>query len=168
MQYYNFSARVTADQLRKTPNRNQWVTPCSPHPPLPRLSERRLQGQIPIILTQQNTAAIHKRSQATNFSPLNWSLSLIRLGGRGQIRVPMLFKVICSQPGTANRAESIFWICLELEVNLMWWLCVPCFCRWSMTPPTVNAYYNPTKNEMVLPAGILQAPFYSRSWPKYV
>lgn len=39
------------------------------------------------------------------------------------------------------------------------------FCRWSMTPPTVNAYYNPTKNDMVLPAGILQAPFYSRSWP---
>uniref|UniRef100_A0A8C7KED7 Endothelin-converting enzyme 1 n=1 Tax=Oncorhynchus kisutch TaxID=8019 RepID=A0A8C7KED7_ONCKI len=36
--------------------------------------------------------------------------------------------------------------------------------QWSMTPPTVNAYYNPTKNEMVLPAGILQAPFYSRSW----
>lgn len=36
-----------------------------------------------------------------------------------------------------------------------------------MTPPTVNAYYNPTKNEMVLPAGILQAPFYSRSYPKY-
>ncbi|KAL7837817.1 hypothetical protein SRHO_G00275280 [Serrasalmus rhombeus] len=38
--------------------------------------------------------------------------------------------------------------------------------QWSMTPPTVNAYYNPTKNEMVLPAGILQAPFYSRAWPK--
>lgn len=38
--------------------------------------------------------------------------------------------------------------------------------QWSMTPPTVNAYYNPTKNEMVLPAGILQAPFYSRTWPK--
>lgn len=38
--------------------------------------------------------------------------------------------------------------------------------QWSMTPPTVNAYYNPTKNEMVLPAGILQAPFYSRMWPK--
>uniref|UniRef100_A0A8C5EV59 Endothelin-converting enzyme 1 n=1 Tax=Gouania willdenowi TaxID=441366 RepID=A0A8C5EV59_GOUWI len=37
--------------------------------------------------------------------------------------------------------------------------------QWSMTPPTVNAYYNPTKNEMVLPAGILQTPFYSRSWP---
>eukprot|EP00066_Takifugu_rubripes_P007466 XP_003973047.1 PREDICTED: endothelin-converting enzyme 1 isoform X1 [Takifugu rubripes] len=37
--------------------------------------------------------------------------------------------------------------------------------QWSMTPPTVNAYYNPTKNDMVLPAGILQAPFYSRSWP---
>ncbi|KAJ3602526.1 hypothetical protein NHX12_030279 [Muraenolepis orangiensis] len=38
--------------------------------------------------------------------------------------------------------------------------------QWSMTPQTVNAYYNPTKNEMVLPAGILQAPFYSRTWPK--
>ncbi|XP_056591248.1 endothelin-converting enzyme 1 isoform X1 [Triplophysa dalaica] len=38
--------------------------------------------------------------------------------------------------------------------------------QWSMTPPTVNAYYNPTKNEMVLPAGILQAPFYNHPWPK--
>ncbi|XP_039611646.1 endothelin-converting enzyme 1 isoform X3 [Polypterus senegalus] len=38
--------------------------------------------------------------------------------------------------------------------------------QWSMTPPTVNAYYSPTKNEMVFPAGILQAPFYSRKWPK--
>ncbi|XP_035243838.1 endothelin-converting enzyme 1 isoform X1 [Anguilla rostrata] len=38
--------------------------------------------------------------------------------------------------------------------------------QWSMTPPTVNAYYNPTKNEMVFPAGILQAPFYSTAWPK--
>ncbi|XP_037108417.1 endothelin-converting enzyme 1 [Syngnathus acus] len=38
--------------------------------------------------------------------------------------------------------------------------------QWSMTPPTVNAYYNPTKNEIVLPAGILQMPFYSRHWPK--
>lgn len=38
--------------------------------------------------------------------------------------------------------------------------------QWSMTPATVNAYYNPTKNEMVLPAGIFQAPFYSHSWPK--
>ncbi len=28
--------------------------------------------------------------------------------------------------------------------------------RWQMTPPTVNAYYDPTLNEMVFPAGILQ------------
>jgi endothelin-converting enzyme/putative endopeptidase len=33
--------------------------------------------------------------------------------------------------------------------------------EWEMTPPTVNAYYEPTMNEMVFPAGILQAPFYS-------
>jgi len=31
---------------------------------------------------------------------------------------------------------------------------------WEMTPPTVNAYYEPTKNQMVFPAGILQPPFY--------
>lgn len=31
---------------------------------------------------------------------------------------------------------------------------------WSMTPPTVNAYYTPSKNQIVFPAGILQAPFY--------
>lgn len=31
---------------------------------------------------------------------------------------------------------------------------------WSMTPPTVNAYYTPAKNQIVFPAGILQAPFY--------
>uniref|UniRef100_A0A8B9EWH2 Endothelin-converting enzyme 1 n=1 Tax=Anser cygnoides TaxID=8845 RepID=A0A8B9EWH2_ANSCY len=38
--------------------------------------------------------------------------------------------------------------------------------QWSMTPPTVNAYYSPTKNEIVFPAGILQAPFYTRASPK--
>ena len=32
--------------------------------------------------------------------------------------------------------------------------------EWSMTPSTVNAYYNPLWNEIVFPAGILQPPFY--------
>jgi putative endopeptidase len=32
--------------------------------------------------------------------------------------------------------------------------------EWMMTPMTVNAYYNPTLNEIVFPAAILQAPFF--------
>jgi putative endopeptidase len=40
--------------------------------------------------------------------------------------------------------------------------------EWGMTPPTVNAYYNPTLNEMVFPAGILQPPFYSKGAPPAV
>jgi predicted metalloendopeptidase len=33
--------------------------------------------------------------------------------------------------------------------------------EWGMTPQTVNAYYNPTKNEIVFPAAILQPPFFN-------
>ena len=32
--------------------------------------------------------------------------------------------------------------------------------EWHMTPQTVNAYYNPTTNEICFPAGILQVPFF--------
>jgi putative endopeptidase len=34
--------------------------------------------------------------------------------------------------------------------------------EWGMTPPTVNAYYNPAFNEIVFPAGILQYPFFDK------
>ncbi|MBQ0081309.1 MAG: M13 family metallopeptidase [Alistipes sp.] len=33
--------------------------------------------------------------------------------------------------------------------------------EWFMSPQTVNAYYNPTTNEICFPAGILQPPFYN-------
>ena len=32
--------------------------------------------------------------------------------------------------------------------------------EWGMTPPTINAYYNPPLNEIVFPAGYLQPPFF--------
>jgi len=34
--------------------------------------------------------------------------------------------------------------------------------EWHMTPPTVNAYYNASQNEIVFPAGILQPPFFDK------
>jgi putative endopeptidase len=35
--------------------------------------------------------------------------------------------------------------------------------EWLMTPPTVNAYYNPLENNINFPAGILQPPFFNRA-----
>jgi putative endopeptidase len=40
--------------------------------------------------------------------------------------------------------------------------------EWGMTPPTVNAYYAPPRNEIVFPAGILQPPFWNRAAPEPV
>jgi endothelin-converting enzyme/putative endopeptidase len=34
--------------------------------------------------------------------------------------------------------------------------------EWQMTPPTVNAYYSSSRNEIVFPAGILQPPFFDK------
>ncbi len=35
--------------------------------------------------------------------------------------------------------------------------------EWSMTPPTVNAYYSPPNNDINFPAGILQPPFFDKN-----
>ncbi|MDO5728053.1 MAG: M13-type metalloendopeptidase [Actinomycetaceae bacterium] len=40
--------------------------------------------------------------------------------------------------------------------------------EWFMTPQTVNAYYNPTMNEIVFPAAILQPPFFNPDAPDAV
>lgn len=40
--------------------------------------------------------------------------------------------------------------------------------EWGMTPAQVNAYYSPTENKIVFPAGILQTPFYDFRAPRAV
>ncbi|MBI2386583.1 MAG: M13 family metallopeptidase [Elusimicrobia bacterium] len=40
--------------------------------------------------------------------------------------------------------------------------------EWHMTPPTVNAYYNPQMNDINFPAGILQPPFFDPEMPEAV
>jgi endothelin-converting enzyme len=40
--------------------------------------------------------------------------------------------------------------------------------EWGMTPPTVNAYYNPAGNEIVFPAGIMQYPAFGGELPQYM
>ncbi|KAL8292016.1 hypothetical protein RQP46_001482 [Phenoliferia psychrophenolica] len=40
--------------------------------------------------------------------------------------------------------------------------------EWDMIPSEVNAYYSPPANEIAFPAGILQAPYFSKDWPEYM
>ncbi len=40
--------------------------------------------------------------------------------------------------------------------------------EWGMSPPTINAYYNPQLNEIVFPAGILQGVFFDPDRPRFV
>jgi len=39
---------------------------------------------------------------------------------------------------------------------------------WEMIPSEVNAYYTPEANEMAFPAGVLQAPYFSKDYPEYL
>ena len=57
--------------------------------------------------------------------------------------------------GNAERAAQFEWHRQVARINLP-----TDRDEWNMTPQTVNAYYNPTFNEVVFPAAILQSPFF--------
>ncbi|XP_057304253.1 endothelin-converting enzyme homolog [Hydractinia symbiolongicarpus] len=59
---------------------------------------------------------------------------------------------------TRHHAEKDFFV-LRDKVNKM---------KWFMTPPTINAYYSPSNNQIVFPAGILQPPYFKADYPKVV
>ncbi|KAH8920571.1 zincin [Atractiella rhizophila] len=40
--------------------------------------------------------------------------------------------------------------------------------QWFMVPSEVNAYFSPSDNEIVFPAGIMQTPMFSQEWPEYL
>lgn len=40
--------------------------------------------------------------------------------------------------------------------------------RWLVSAATVNAYYNPNFNEIIIPAGIMKEPFFNRQLPEYI
>ena len=40
-------------------------------------------------------------------------------------------------------------------------------CSWTTAPSSINAYYTSTRNEIIFLAGILQAPFFDKDYPKY-
>ena len=109
----------------------------TPPPPAP-LGQRRgctlRWGHIPIILTRQNNAAIHKCSQATNFPPLTWASSLIRL-----MRVSHAFQTDLQSARHSSEGRINI-------LNLLWPWCqphmlvlrVPCFSftggAWPLRP----------------------------------
>lgn len=71
--------------------------------------------------------------------------------GRYEVRESDLF-------GNAERSIEFEWVYQLRRLNL------PVDREeWEMTPQTVNAYFGPTKNEIVFPAAILQPPFFDPS-----
>ncbi|KIY74398.1 zincin [Cylindrobasidium torrendii FP15055 ss-10] len=82
--------------------------------------------------------------------------SLVRYYGLVTINEDTFFENILS----AQRSERIKeWLSLGRKRDPE---------AWEMWPSMVNAYFNPPANEIVFPAGILQAPFFSKDWPGYL
>lgn len=145
MQYYNFSGRVTADQLRKPPYKNQWV--------------------VCVVGESAGSRPWREHSCPDSAGQCRHSEMFLSVRNPQKIWVRAWILALTCHHLCLLEAELAPSKSCGLTVSLNELCSSSSFCRWSMTPPTVNAYYNPTKNDIVLPAGILQTPFYSPSWP---
>eukprot|EP01094_Clydonella_sp_ATCC50884_P016733 TRINITY_DN2798_c0_g1_i1.p1 TRINITY_DN2798_c0_g1~~TRINITY_DN2798_c0_g1_i1.p1 ORF type:complete len:711 (+),score=253.33 TRINITY_DN2798_c0_g1_i1:146-2278(+) len=65
---------------------------------------------------------------------------------------------LCMSPNYFDNVRTMIQFHVQSNIDLLFKDVNPNL--WEMTPATVNAYYNPPANQMVIPAGILQSPFF--------
>jgi predicted metalloendopeptidase len=110
-----------------------------------------------------------------NFHTVEWMMPDARVAAGEKLQ--KIKELIGGKPATWNlydnalmRRDDYFGNLLQLRTNevkrILTRLKQPANpYKWSMTQPTVNAYYSPVYNSINFPAGILQSPFFNEKFP---